>query len=122
VAISSKDVAKVAQASYGTVSGVLSDRLRIKSETNAPVPRATAEMGYVPSGNLMIRHTHTLAVPPGAVRAPHCPLLLQRPYHAWRCAHAASLRIPQGLPVAGFDIDSARIHGCAAGLARAAGA
>ncbi len=63
--ISIKDIARVANVSYSTVSRALNDSPRVKPQTKALIKRVAAEMGYLPSAvarSLVTRRTNTLGV------------------------------------------------------------
>jgi DNA-binding LacI/PurR family transcriptional regulator len=65
VAVSIKDVAKVANVSYSTVSRALNDSPRVRAETRARIQHIAQQMGYLPSAvgrSLVTRRTHTLGV------------------------------------------------------------
>jgi DNA-binding LacI/PurR family transcriptional regulator len=65
MAVSIKDIARVAGVSYSTVSRALSDSPRVNRQTKAHIQRIAAEMGYLPSAvarSLVTRRTNTLGV------------------------------------------------------------
>jgi DNA-binding LacI/PurR family transcriptional regulator len=65
MAVSIKDIARVANISYSTVSRALNDSSRVNPETKARVQRIAAEMGYLPSAvarSLVTRRTNTLGI------------------------------------------------------------
>jgi len=65
MAVSIKDIAKVANVSYSTVSRALNNSPRVKRETREQIRRLAAEMGYYPSAvarSLVTRRTRTIGV------------------------------------------------------------
>ena len=65
MAVSIKDIAKVANVSYSTVSRALTDSPRVQAQTKARIQHIAAEMGYLPSAvgrSLVTRRTDTIGV------------------------------------------------------------
>jgi DNA-binding LacI/PurR family transcriptional regulator len=65
MAVSIKDIARVADVSYSTVSRALNDSPRVQAQTKARIQRIAAEMGYLPSAvarSLVTRRTNTLGI------------------------------------------------------------
>lgn len=65
MAVSIKDIARVANVSYSTVSRALNDSPRVQAQTKAQIQRIAAEMGYFPSAvgrSLVTRRTRTIGI------------------------------------------------------------
>ena len=65
MAVSIKDIARVANVSYSTVSRALNDSPRVNPQTKARIQSIAAEMGYLPSAvarSLVTRRTNTLGI------------------------------------------------------------
>ncbi len=63
--ISIKDIARVTNISYSTVSRALNNSPRVKLETREHIQRVAAEMGYLPSAvarSLVTRRTNTIGI------------------------------------------------------------
>jgi DNA-binding LacI/PurR family transcriptional regulator len=63
--VSIKDIAKVMNISYSTVSRALNNSPRVKLETRKQIQHKATEMGYLPSAiarSLVTRRTHTIGV------------------------------------------------------------
>ena len=65
MAVSIKDIARVANVSYSTVSRALNDNPRVQAQTKARIQRIASEMGYLPSAvgrSLVTRRTRTIGI------------------------------------------------------------
>jgi DNA-binding LacI/PurR family transcriptional regulator len=65
MSVSIKDIARVMNVSYSTVSRALNDSPLVKDDTKEAIRQAAAEMGYLPSAiarSLVMRRTRTIGV------------------------------------------------------------